>query len=189
LTNTGRFEEGAEAARRARELDPTSPGLHMYTAWNFYHSRQFDRSVEEVRRAVDLDPNVRTCGLAARAYALKGMYDEAIAEGLKARAVPANGASALGALGYVYAVAGRPREARALLAELKELSGKGHVSPFYMALIHAGLGEKEEALRHLEENYRQRDEWLALLKVDPAFDGLRAEPRFAGLLKKMNLAE
>jgi TolB-like protein/Tfp pilus assembly protein PilF len=146
LTNIGRFTEGAEAAQRAQELGPTSPSLHMYAAWNFHHSRQFDRSIEEVRRALELDPNVRTCGLAARAYAMKGVHDEALAEGLRARAVQANGPSALGTLGYVYAVAGRPEEARVLLAELKERAGKSHVSPFYMALIHAGLGEKNRRL-------------------------------------------
>jgi DNA-binding winged helix-turn-helix (wHTH) protein/TolB-like protein/tetratricopeptide (TPR) repeat protein len=185
LTKMGRFPEGAEAARRAQELDPTSPSLHIYAAWNYYHSRQFDRSVEEVRRAVELDPNARTCGLAARAYALKGMYEEAVVEGLKSRSVPANDACALGALGYVYAVAGRQKEARLLLAELKGLAAKSHVTPFYMALVHTGLGEKDHALRYLAECYRKPDDWLFMLKVDPAFDSLRADPRFLDLVARL----
>lgn len=145
------------------------------------------RDASEARRAVELDSNARTCGLAARAYAVKGMYDEAVAEGLKARGVVANGACALAALGYVYAVAGRPHEARALIAELKGLAMKSHVSPFYMAVIHIGLGEKDVALRYLEECYRRPDDWLMMLKVDPAFDSLRADPRYQDLVERIGL--
>ncbi|MGI8995488.1 MAG: tetratricopeptide repeat protein [Pyrinomonadaceae bacterium] len=188
LTKSGRFDEGAEAARRAQELDPTSPSLHIYAAWNFYHSRQFDRSIEEVRRAVELDPNARTAYyIATYAYAAKGMYKEVIAEAEKAKSVSINHSDTLGVFGYVYAVAGRAGEARKILAELKELSGQGHVSPYHMAIIHAGLAETDPALNHLEQACRERVEALFFLKVDPAFDGLRDKPRFQELLKKLDL--
>ena len=188
LTQLGRFDEGAVAARRAQELDPTSPSLHIYAAWNFYHSRQFDRSIEEVRRAVELDPNARTAYIiAAYAYAAKGMSKEAIAEAEKAKSVSINHSDTLGVFGYVYAVAGRAGEAREVLAELKELSGRGYVSSFHMARIHAGLGETAPALNHLEQTYREHNETLFFLNVDPAFDNLRDEPRFQELSKKLGL--
>ena len=192
----GRFDEATAEARRAQELDPVSPTVHVWAGFGFYHARQYDRSIEEARKAIELDPNAITAyNFIVRAYADKKMYEEAIAEGQKARII-AKGHPyskglpySLGSLGYAYAVAGKPQEARQILAELKELSGKSYISPYYTAMIHAGLGEKDQAMESLEKLYQEREEFLSTLKVDPPFDSLRAEPRFNELLKKINLAE
>ncbi|HET9786375.1 MAG TPA: hypothetical protein VFP47_04540, partial [Pyrinomonadaceae bacterium] len=93
----------------------------------------------------------------------------------------------LGSLGYAYAVAGKPQEARQILAELKELSDKTYISPYYPAMIHAGLGEKDQAIEFLEKLYQDHDEFLSTLKVDEPFDGLHSDPRFVDLLRRINL--
>ncbi|MEE8200993.1 MAG: hypothetical protein V3R29_07465 [Candidatus Acidoferrales bacterium] len=91
------------------------------------------------------------------------------------------------ALGHTYAVAGKRSEARKILEELKEGSKRENVSPYYIAGMHAGLGEKEQALEWLEKAYEERE--VAGAKVDPWFDPLRSDPRFHSLLRRMNFPE
>ena len=192
----GRFDVAASETRRAQELDPVSPTVHLYASLVYYHAGQYDRSIEEARKAIELDPNVVPAyNFIVNAYAQKKMYEEAIAEGEKARilskghAYSKGYANSLGSLGHAYAVAGRVEEANKMLAELRELAVKGYVSPYYSALIYAGLGDKEHALEYLDKLYQDREESLSTLKVDPSFFSLRGEPRFIDLLKKINLAE
>ena len=67
------------------------------------------------------------------------------------------------------------------------LSARRYVSPYFMALIHAGLGEKSAAFKWLDKAYEERNEWLVWLKVDPKLDGLRDDARFADLLHRVGL--
>jgi hypothetical protein len=90
------------------------------------------------------------------------------------------------AVAEVYARLGREDEARNILDQLQEASGKQYVSPNDMALIHASLGEKDAAFTWLEKAYQQRDASLVWLKVAPEFDSLRSDPRFEDLLPQMN---
>ncbi len=92
-------------------------------------------------------------------------------------------------LGYTYAISGKAEAARKALAELKVLAKKGYVSPFNMATIHAGLGEKDEAFAWLEQAYEERSRSMAWLKVTEECDSLRADPRFESLLKRIGLPE
>jgi hypothetical protein len=78
-------------------------------------------------------------------------------------------------------------EARATLAELKAKSAECYVPPYYFALIHGALGEKDEAFEYLEKAYETRDGNLPMLKVDQRLDGLRGDPRFADLLWRTGL--
>src|SRR6185312_4375697 len=106
--------------------------------WNFYNARKYDRSIEEAQKALDLDPHVGMAyNIIVRAYTAKKMYKDAIAAGQRARNISGEKASLmskeypllLASLGYAYAVSGQPYEARQILAELQDLSGKGYVSP------------------------------------------------------------
>jgi len=90
-------------------------------------------------------------------------------------------------LGYSYAISGRRREARQILAELKKLSKRRHVDSFCVAIIHTALGEKEPAFAWLEKAYEERSWWLVALKLDPSFDRLRSDPWLAALLEKIGL--
>jgi tetratricopeptide (TPR) repeat protein len=123
-----------------------------------------------------------------RAYTQKGMYEEAISMLQKGRSLSGDIPSILGALGQTYALANRAGDARRLLEELAELAKRRHVSSTCFALIHLGLGEKEQALDWLETGARGRETSLAGLKVHPAYDNLRGEPRFQALLRKLGMA-
>jgi serine/threonine-protein kinase len=91
-----------------------------------------------------------------------------------------------GHLSRTYALAGRPRDARRILEELLDLNQRSYVGPNEIAMSHLGLGEKEEAIRWLEEGYRVRDGNMILLKVWPIWDSLRGDPRFQDLLRRVN---
>jgi hypothetical protein len=91
-------------------------------------------------------------------------------------------------LGHAYAVSGQGTAARELLQKLEQLSKERYISTYGMALIYVGLSEKDRALESLEKAYRRRSTWLVHLKVDPRLDPLRADPRFAGLVRRVGLA-
>ena len=115
-------------------------------------------------------------------------HPEAVSEFQQSLGLDKDSTSALAGLGHAHAVSGQAQQAREVLAQLKELSGRRYVSPYYLAVVHAGLGEKEQALEHLEKASQERFNWLAFLKVEPQFAALRAEPRFSALVQRIGLS-
>jgi len=92
-----------------------------------------------------------------------------------------------GELGHALAVAGRHAEARAMLSNLRELSATRYVSPYSVALVHAGLGDRDEALAWLDKAYAERSDYMAYLKLEPMLDSLRSDRRFAALVERVGL--
>jgi len=188
LVAMGRFAEAKIEMDRARELDPLSPFVHVGTVWPVYFARQYDQAVEQLRRIVALNPDFPNAYLnLGWAYTQKEMYEEAIAALRKASSLDAVSYT-IASLGYAYAKAGNPEEARKALAELQERAKQGQGTEHSLAIIYAGLGEKDQALAALERASETGDSLLPLIKVDPFFDGLRSDPRFTDLLRRMNLA-
>lgn len=185
----GRSDEAIAEAKRAQENDPLSLIGHTSAGHTFYFSRQYDRSIEQVRKALALDPNF-PIGHAkvGRILVQQGKYEEAIAEYKLSFSLMGRTSQYLGELGHAYALSGNRAEALKILAELKEMSTGQYVSPLDFAFIYTGLGDKEQALSYLEKAYQERSTWLMWIKVDPRFDTLRLDPRFADLLRRMRLA-
>jgi tetratricopeptide (TPR) repeat protein len=122
-------------------------------------------------------------------YEQKGMFDEAVRE-LETAIVLSGGSAAMMAwLGHVYAVSGRRDKALEVLEELKAKSEREYVASYYFVLVYLGLDEKDQALIWLERAYRERSTHLVWLKVDPIFDGLRADTRFTELMRRMGMQE
>ncbi len=185
----GRWEEAFQEIEIALQLDPLSPVIREGKGFLLMLSKRYDEAIEEYRQTLDLDCFFYKAFTAmGRAYTQKGMYEEAITMLQKGRSLSGDMPNILGALGQTYALASRPAEARRLLEELAELSKRRHVSSTCFALIHLGLGEKEQALDWLETGARGRETPLAGLKVHPAYDNLRGEPRFQALLRTLGLA-
>ncbi len=92
-------------------------------------------------------------------------------------------------LAHALALADEPARARAMLKELADPEQNKFVSPCLIACIYIALGEKESAWKWIDEAYRQRSGWLVWLGVDPKMDALRSDPRFAQLLKSMELSQ
>lgn len=187
LASEGRFDEAIAEITRARELDPLSLIIGDVVGWIYSLARQYDRAIEEFRKAVELDPKFfPTRYDLGMTYADHGMYKEAIEELDAARALSGDTARTLSGLAYAYALAGQPGEAKKLLDDLRKLSARRYVPPFDIAVVHAALGEKDLAFALLEKAYEDRHPWLVMLKVTPKVDKLRSDPRFGGLLRRLN---
>jgi tetratricopeptide (TPR) repeat protein len=113
----------------------------------------------------------------------KKMFAEAIAEFQLALSLSENSPAALAGLGHAYALAGKRDEALKMIKRLDELSKQHYVSPYYAAVVYAGLGDKEQAFVQLEKSLDERFNWVPFIQVEPMFDALRSEQRFADLLR------
>jgi TolB-like protein/DNA-binding SARP family transcriptional activator len=188
FTAVGRREEGLTQMKRAQEMDPLSLIINADLGRTFYFARDCDQSLEQLRRALEMDPNF---GLAhvflGQVYVQKGMFEKAISEFQEGIVLSSGSTYALARRAHTYAVAGQRGEAQKELNRLKELSEQEYVSPYDIAVIYVGLGEKDQAFAWLERAYENRSPWLVYLKVEPALDPLRSDPRFADLLCRMNL--
>ena len=92
-------------------------------------------------------------------------------------------------MGHALATCCTPDEARAILAELAARAKKRYVPSYQVALVHAGLGDKERAFESLEQAFDERSTLLTYLKMDPRFDSLRADPRFKAMLRRLNFLD
>jgi len=188
LRDSARMEEAKAEIRRAMQVDPLSLIVNDADAAIFYNAREYDRALEQYQKTLEMDPNFlpahREIGFT---YEQQGDYEKAIAELQKARQLAPNDMHVLGWLGHVYAVSGKRTEAQKLLDELRERSRSGYVPAYSWGLIYTGLGNKDQAFAWLKRACDERDDWLATLKVDPRFDSLRSDPRFADMLRRIGL--
>lgn len=155
----------------------------------FYRAHQYDRAIEQFKKTLEMEPNfVPARWNLGRALVQKRMYGEAIMELQRATERSNRNPVYLAALGHAYAVSGRREEATKILNELKELSKRRYILPNLIAIIYVGLNEKEQAFAWLEKAYQERSDFMIVLKVDPVLDGLRSEPRFQDLLRRVGLS-
>jgi eukaryotic-like serine/threonine-protein kinase len=193
LLAAGRFDEGIAEANRAQESDPLGLIIHAYRGLAFYFARRFDESIAICHRALEMEqsfiPTHLWLGLAWLGLANQqcGQLEDAVEVLQEAASFPNAGQFLLGFLGHAQGRAGRREDAQGTLEELHRLAGNTYVSPFSVALVLLGLGEREESLSWLEKASQERTCWLVWLGVDPMFDSLRDEPRFQAILAQMGL--
>lgn len=187
LVAVERFDEAIAEAKRTEELEPLSFVASSHLGWIYYLSGQNDKAIEQCKKILELDPSSfparRYLGLA---YEAKGMYAEAIAEfqtGVKLSGSPLM----LALLGHAYAVSGKTAEAKQVINDLQQLQGQRYVSPYTVAAIYAGLGDRDQAFKWLERAVEERDIWLMNLKVDPVFAKLRNQDQFTDILARLRL--
>ena len=190
LTALCRFDEAMEMESKALELEPMAMVIRSNLAWICYQARRYDEAVGYCREALDLEPNfVLAQFYLGISLARLRQFDEAIT--VLKQAVEASGAGALvkAGLANAYAESGDQESARRILEELRTFPASKDVSPFFLALIYAGLRERDRALQMLEDTFEERYCWIVHIKSEPAFDVLRGEERFAGLLERMGLKD
>ncbi len=191
LSAQGRFDEAMASELRALELEPLSLVVNSNLGFICYQASRFDEAIERLRRTLEMDDNfVYARFHLGLCHAHRGEYDRAIAE--LERAIEQSGgrgALILAALGYALAVAGRRDEAAQILARLQTFPMNREVSPFYLAMIHAGLGDKDLALEWLENACKERYNWVVWLRTEPMFESLRGEEKFLELARRIGLGD
>jgi TolB-like protein/Tfp pilus assembly protein PilF len=183
-----RLDQSLERVRLALDLDPLSLNVNTTYVGVLWFQRKFDRAIEQCQKILELAPNFAILRwLLANLFQAKGLHEQAIAE--RRWAVEASGGASLflAKLGDSYAAAGNRSEALRILDQLQELSKTSYVMAYWMALIHANLGERDQAFRWLEMSYQERSPTLSFLKIDPRLDALRSDPRFDNHLRRLNL--
>lgn len=185
----GRMEEAIADHKRAQELDPFSPPNSAWLGELYRWEGRYDEAIAEARKAIELAPESDfpvghyVLGLV---YSDQGRHDEAIQMMQKAAALSP---SWRWAVGLVQARAGRTGEARKVLAELNRQKPAGYESwnNVWRVMLHSALGDTDEAFRWL--NQEPHHAWIPWFRVIPGwgFENLRADPRFADALRRMNL--
>ena len=184
LSNMGRHPEALSENKRAEELDPLSIKFRNREGVLLAAARRYDEAIREFQDLIKLQPDLEdTYIFLAYTYADKGMYAEAIANYQKFISIKGEDTSVPIYLGYAYAMSGKRNEALALLERLK--ATKEYVSPGELAILYAGLGNKEDAFAALDRAYNAHDPQMQYLKVEPHYDSLRSDPRFAELIRKV----
>jgi DNA-binding SARP family transcriptional activator/TolB-like protein len=190
LIAMGRFEEQMAEILHAEELDPVSLIINTDVGWGLYYARRNDQAIEQLRRTLELDANFGIAHLMlGLAYAQKHCLGEALAS--VQRSIELSAAEpftlALGALGYIYAISGRRSAALSAIEQMKQLAGARYASDYCQALVLAGLGDRTGAINRLESALEQRYDRLIYLNVEPIFDGLRDDPRFQSVIRRIGL--
>jgi serine/threonine-protein kinase len=184
----GRDSEMIAERKRALELDPVSLTGNFALGISLYFTRNYDQAIEQFQKTLELDPNFPPVRIfLPAAYEQKGMVDQAIAAFQKG--LPSKESSEwpliMGGLGHAYGVSGKKAEAGAVLNELKDSPEQAYSK----ALVYAGLGEKDQAFAWLEEACKQHSFQIQFLKLEPRWDSLRADSRFADIVRRIGLPQ
>jgi TolB-like protein/DNA-binding winged helix-turn-helix (wHTH) protein/Flp pilus assembly protein TadD len=187
LSAMGRSPEATQEAERAHELDPLSPSITISMATQYRNARRYDRAVELLSAVLELDPNFAPAhqGL-GKTYEAMGLWNLAIEEFQKAAALTHDPESLAG-LAYAYSASGNRAAAIKIAEQLQAQSARSFVSPFEMAAVFTGLGEKDKAFSYLNQAYRERDSRLPFLAIDRWFDSLHSDSRFIDLCHRIGL--
>jgi TolB-like protein/Flp pilus assembly protein TadD len=189
LKATGRNEEAIRSSQQAQKLDPLSLFTNVSLGWAYYFSRDYERAIEQGRKALEMEPRFDFAyWIVGLALAQLGRTDEAIASLNQAVILTGGGLTHEAHLGYAYALSGKREEAEQVLADLEEIAREKYVSAYYFAIIYLGLGELEQTFSWLDRAFDERAGFLAFIKVEPMFDGVRSDPRFKDLLRRMGLS-
>jgi eukaryotic-like serine/threonine-protein kinase len=186
----GRHADAIAKMKNSQDLDPLSLIINVAIGWAFYMARRYGESVEQLLRTAELDPNYPvTHWILGLLYRQTGRYELAITEGEKGVSLSGGSPLMRAALAHTYGKSGRTKEALERLDDLTELAKQKYVAPHFFAGICIGLGENDRAMEYLEKSYEEHSHWLIYLHIDPSMDGLRSNPRFQDLLRRVGLPE
>jgi TolB-like protein/Tfp pilus assembly protein PilF len=187
LAAMGRHDDAVAEMKLARELDPLALIINAEVGWAYYFARRYDKAIEQFQKTLEMDPGFAVTHMFfGLAYTQQERFAEAISE--LQRGIELSGGSLImkALLGHAYGRAGDRKAAEKMIAELTKTS-TGYTSAYNVALIYAGLDETDNALSWLVRAVEQHDLFLAWMNVEPMFDSVRADPRFAELVKRIGL--
>jgi tetratricopeptide (TPR) repeat protein len=188
LMTMRRTQESVQTGRQALDLEPLDRANIAHQGWYYLWTREYDRAIEPLKKAIQVDPTPIPRWYLGLVYEQKGMYQEAIEQFRDCVRISNGLPSMIALLGHAYAVAGRHDEAQATLDQLRALAAQRYVPAYSLAAIYAALGHKDEAFAWLERAYDERDSWMDYIGLDPRLDPLRSDARFATLLQRINVS-
>ncbi|MDQ3063622.1 MAG: tetratricopeptide repeat protein, partial [Acidobacteriota bacterium] len=187
LVGHGNFEEGAKEIKITERLDPLSLRTKTLTAWTLYQAQRFDEALERARQIIDLDLNYpqgySQIGLNLLAM---GQAQKALPHLQKFDAMIPNSALAKYQLCFAFVAAGRRDEAKRVLGEIKQLAAGGYVKPYFLAMAHAALDERDSAFANFERAVDENEPWMLWFGTEPMLENLHDDERFDRILRRMN---
>ena len=188
LASTGNEDQAIAQMNKALTLDPLSPEVNSFLAWDWYLKRDYDRCLILSSKAMQILPDFWVPHLTAgMCHFIKAQYPEAIQEFERARAMNPEATFPMAGVGMSYAMWGKKAEARKVLSEMEALSNKKYVSPIFIGIVYDALGERDAEFQWYAKAYEDRSEYLLWLPLDPVFDGERQDPRFVALVKQVGV--
>lgn len=191
LSPLGRHDEAVGEMKRAMELEPLSIQQGANYAAVLMYARRFDEAVEVARRTYELDTNhigarnwlCHTLNASGRSAEALNIAEPSLKED-RAKVSSLNPC-----MGIAYAKTGQREKAVEMISRMKEAGKSQYVMTYWIGLIYAALGEKDQAFAELEESFKNRDWFVPRMKVDPFMDPLRDDPRFDAMVKRLNLPQ
>jgi serine/threonine protein kinase/tetratricopeptide (TPR) repeat protein len=187
LTTLGRFDEALAEVRAGLEIDPLSLILSSSAGFIRLFARRYDEALPHFLRTLEMDGSfVPAHFYLGSTYEQMGRLDDAARELGDAVRYSGGGLLYVAALARVEAAAGRRGEAERSLAALDSNPDGRYVPSFWVATVHAALGDRDTAFHWLEKAFEERSHGLTFLRVDPALDSLRGDPRFDELVRRLH---
>src|SRR5262249_46345482 len=185
----GRFDEAIVQIKQAQALDPLSPLANSDVGWVYLFARRYDEAIDQIKRTLDLEPrfgSARACLI--QAYLYKGMIKEALVQGREEMARRGAPPSDLASVDIADTSAALTNYLRWSLEKAQSASANAKTSIYRIAQLYSELADNDLALASLAEALSAHDPMLIFLNVDPAFDGLRSDPRFVALVDRAGLS-
>ena len=174
----------------ALDLDQFSLVKNEAMGWIYYQARLFDEATEQYLKTLELDENfVHTHFFLGLTYIQQSKFKEAIAEFHKAKNILGRNSTVLAGLGLAYALSGRRSRAEALIDELEKMNRRKYVPRYFLAMIHAGLGNRDQAFAWFEKSFAEKESQLVWLQVEPSCDCLRKDSKFTDLGKRIGFPQ
>jgi TolB-like protein len=186
LADPSRFDAAMQEAKTAQEIDPLSLPVGFQVSTLLYFNRKYDESIAELTKIHDQDPNFTLgYGLLGVLYMHKRMPDKAVDAWLKGSSLEGQTVESAQVLRDAFKRGGIDGYLRKHIELLQDESKRRYVSPYFIALDYAFLGEKDRVFELMEQAYRERSSWLVEVRVDPVWDLLRTDPRYDELLHRI----
>jgi len=186
LTARGRFDDAAREIGEARKLDPLSAAIATDVGFELYYAGKYGPAIAQLRDVLRTSPAFPLAHLwLGRTHEAQGDWPAALAEYAEVDRGQPDWPVMLAAMGHVLGVSGQTDQARGMLARLQRLASSRYVTPYAFALVHAGLGETDEAFQWLSKAVDDRTHWLVWLSLDPRFANLRSDSRFGATLARI----
>lgn len=183
LGSMGRFEEAKAEVKLAQTLDEKDAATNRAMSRILFWQHQDDAALAEALEGLRKDDNLRTHFFLAYVYIHQGQFEKGINE---MKLASFGDADSLAGLAYAYAMAGDRTHLADTLQRLKQHPAHSY---YGMAQVYTAMDDRDRAISFLKKAYQERSNRMNYLKVDPAFDPLRQDPRFKELVRTMNFPQ